>query len=28
MVKASERVLKVMGVPNTQIKKDFFPGLV
>lgn len=28
MVKASERVLKVMGVSNTQIKKDFFPGLV
>ncbi len=28
MVKASTRVLKVMGVPNTQIKKDFFPGLV
>lgn len=28
MVKASEHVLKVMGVPNAQIKKDFFPGLV
>jgi len=28
MVRASEQVLKVMGVTNAQIKKDFFPGLV
>jgi ferredoxin-NADP reductase len=28
MVKASERVLHVLGVSNAQIKKDFFPGLV
>ncbi len=28
MVNANERVLKNMGVTHTQIKKDFFPGLV
>jgi ferredoxin-NADP reductase/Na+-transporting NADH:ubiquinone oxidoreductase subunit NqrB len=28
MVRASEHVLKVLGIPRAQIKKDFFPGLV
>lgn len=28
MVKAFERVLRGMGVPRGQIKRDFFPGLV
>jgi ferredoxin-NADP reductase len=28
MVRASEQVLKNMGISGRQIKKDFFPGLV
>jgi ferredoxin-NADP reductase len=28
MVRAHEQVLRKMGVPRSQIKKDFFPGLV
>jgi len=28
MVRAYERVLKDIGIGGSQIKKDFFPGLV